>query len=49
MKKETSLTGRRKEVFCDEDKKIDCVPDLPRAPGGVRLFEQDDRSGIEKR
>jgi hypothetical protein len=36
-------------VFRDEDKKIDCMPDLPRVPGGVRFFEQDDRSGIEKR
>jgi hypothetical protein len=49
MKKETSLTVRRKEVLCDEGKEIDCMPDLPRAPGGVRFFEQDDRSGIEKR
>jgi hypothetical protein len=43
-----SNTGRRKEVFCDEYKKMDCMPDLRRIPGGMRLHEPDNRSGIEK-
>ena len=49
MKKKILLTGRRKEGFRDEDESMDCMPDLSRVPGGVRFFEQDNRSVIEKR
>jgi hypothetical protein len=40
------LSGQ-KEVFCDEDKKIDCMADLRCIPGGMRLDEHGDRSGIK--
>jgi hypothetical protein len=35
-------------VFRDEDKKMDCMPDLRRIPGGMRLYEPDNRSGVKK-